>query len=63
MHAGGVLDALQIFFTSETDLQFNFFSNVSQTSFESIKNKNGLNINFNDFPHVLANLLTKGRQK
>ena len=39
-----VLETLQVYLTSETDLYFNFVSNCNQQTFESIKGKNGLNM-------------------
>ena len=53
-----VLETLQIYLTSETDLYFNFVSNCTKQTFESIKSKNGLNIEFNNLPNVIANMLT-----
>lgn len=54
---------MQIYLTSETDLHFNFVSNCSLQTFESIKSKNGLNIKFNDLPNILANLLVNSGRK
>lgn len=39
-----VLDQIQVYLTSETDLYLNFVSNCNQETFKSICSKNGLNI-------------------
>jgi hypothetical protein len=57
------LETMQIYLTSETDLHFNFMSQWSQQTFDNAKNKNGLNIKFNDLPNVISTLLSKSGRK
>lgn len=52
-----VLEQVQLYLTSESDLYLNFISNCTKETFTSICGKNGLNIEFNDFPNALINML------
>jgi hypothetical protein len=55
-HKAHLLEQLQIYLTSESDLYFNYSSSINQEQFQAIKQKGELNVQFEEFPQMLDSL-------